>query len=142
MTDVSNYFEIISITDNVIHAQLRGSWSDRVMSQCSEEIQTRFEQAVLSLEGKKFILLADWSDSKILGPKAETHLARSMVIFKQNNGYKVVEVVPKTLVRIGLKQAANQTREDNFRIVVSTMAEAREVIKRLQKEISAQQPPA
>ncbi len=136
VTDVTNYFEIISIKDNLIHAKLKGAWSDRVMNQFSEEIQTRFEQAVLSLKGRRFILLADWSDGLILGPKAETHLARSMVIFKQNNGHKVVEVVPKALVRIELRQAAKLTREDNFRIVVSTMAEAWEVIEKLQKEIS------
>jgi hypothetical protein len=140
MAGTSDYFEVISIEDNIIHAKLSGSWSDRVMEQFSEEIQTRFTEAVLSLKGKRFILLADWSESLILGSKAEAHLAQSMVIFKQNNGYKAVEIVPKTLVRIGLKQAATKTREDNFRIVVSTMAEAQEVIQRLQEDLKNTRP--
>lgn len=134
--DISSYFEIVSIEDRLLHVELKGFWSDQVMERLSPEIQAAFEKAVIGFGGKRFILLADWSGCPVFGPKAEKHLTESMNIFKRHNGYKVVEVVPKTLVRIGLRKAAIQTGEDDFRIVVSTLAEAREVIERLDQDLN------
>ena len=136
MMDISSYFNVIAIEDRVLHVELTGFWSDQVMEQLSPEIQAAFEKAVLSFGGKKFILLADWSGCPVFGPKAEKHLTESMMIFKRHNGLKVVEVVPKTLIRIGLRRAAIQTGEDDFRIVVSTIAEAQEVIERLDQDLN------
>jgi hypothetical protein len=135
MATVSDYYRIVSVKGRVLHAELKRSWSDKVMDQFSAEIQAMFTKAVKSFGGKRFILLADWSDSPIFGPKAEIHLAESMRIFKENNGYKVVEVVPATLVKIGLKNAAARTGEDDFRIVVTSLAKAWEVIKRLEQDL-------
>ena len=135
MADVSDYYRIISVEDNVIHAELMGFWSDEVIEQFGSEIQTMFREAVVSLGGKRFILLADWSGSPVFGPRAEEHLAESMRIFKQHNGYRVIEVVPRALVRIGLRKAADQTGEDDFRIEVKTLAEAHEVIRELKQEL-------
>ena len=97
--------------------------------------QRTFEEALMSLGGKRFILIADWVESPIFGTKAQGHLAQSMMLFKEYNGYKVVEIVPKALVRIGLKEAAAETGEDDFRIVVATHAEAQEVLERLKLEL-------
>jgi hypothetical protein len=58
-----------------------------------------------------------------------------MTIFKEHNGYKTIEIVPKALVRMGLKEAAAQTGEDDFRIVVGTEAEARELLEKLKSEL-------
>ena len=135
MADVSDYFRVVSVKDNVIHIELKGFWSDEVIEQFGPTIQAGFRKAVLSLKGKKFILVADWSGSPIFGPRAEEHLAESMTIFKQHNGYKVVEVVPKALVRIGLQKAAAQTGEDDFRMVVKNFTEARKVIEELKQEL-------
>jgi len=135
MADVSDYFEVVSIEENVLHIELKGFWSDEVIEQFGPTIQAGFRKAVVSLKGKRFILLADWSGSPIFGPRAEEHLAESMMIFKQHNGYKVVEIVPKALVRIGLQKAAAQTGEDDFRIVVKNFTEAREVVEELKQDI-------
>ena len=133
----SDYIRLVSIKDNVIHIELDGFWSDQVIDQFGPEMQAVFENAVLSLRGKRYILLADWSGSPIFGRKAEAHVTQSMVIFKKYHGYKVVEVAPKTLLKMGLKKAAAQTEKDDFRIVVSTLAEAHEVIERLKREMYA-----
>jgi hypothetical protein len=135
MADVSDYYRIVSVEDNAIYAELKGFWSDEVIAQFGPEIQTMFREAVMSLEGKRFILVADWSGSPVFGPRAEEHLAESMRIFKQHNGYRVIEVVPKALVRIGLRKAADQVGEDDFRIEVKTLAEAREVIEELKQDL-------
>jgi hypothetical protein len=135
MVDVSDYFRVVSIQDNVIHIELKGFWSDQVIEEYGPEIQRAFGEAIMSLGGKRFILVADWSGSPVFGTKAQGHLAQSMTLFKEHNGYKTIEIVPKALVRIGLKQAAAQTGEDDFRVVVSTHAEAQEVLERLKSEL-------
>jgi hypothetical protein len=135
MADISSYFRIVSIEDNVIRAEMKGFWSDQVIEEFGPEIQRTFEEALMSLGGKRFILVADWVGSPVFGAKAQGHLAQSMTLFKEYNGYKVIEIVPKALVRIGLKEAAAQTGEDDFRIVVGTHAEAQEVLERLKLEL-------
>ena len=135
MVDISDYFELVSIEDNVINIELKGFWSDRVIEEYGSEIQEAFKEAITSLGGKRFILVADWSGSPVFGAKAQGHLAQSMTLFKEHNGYKTIEIVPKALVRIGLKEAAAQTGEDDFRIVVGTHAEAQEALERLRAEL-------
>ncbi len=131
MATVSDYFEVISAQGNIVRIALKGFWSDEVIERYGPAIQAAFKDAVVSLGGKRFILVADWSESPVFGDKAQEHLAESMRIFKDHSGYKVIEIVPKALVRIGLKQAAAKSGEDNFRIVVATQAEAEEALDRL-----------
>ena len=135
MSGISDYFRLVSIEDNVIHIELKNFWSDEVMDQFGAEIQAKVTRAMASLRGKRPILLADWSASPVFGPKAEEHLAQSVKVFKQYNEYKVLEVVPKTLVRVGLRKVAAQIGEEDFRITVSTLAEAQEVIEKLKKDL-------
>ena len=135
MTDISDYFRLVSIEDNVIHIELKDFWSNEVMDQFGTEIQGMVTRAMASLRGKRLILLADWTGSLIFGSKAEEHLAQFVKVFKQYNGYKVVEVVPKTLVRMGLRKVAAQIGEEDFRITVNTLAEAQEVIEKLKKDL-------
>ena len=135
MTDISDYFRLVSIEDNVIHIELENYWSDQVMDQFGAEIQARITRAMASLRGKRPILLADWSESLIFGSKAEEHLAQAVKVFKQYNGYKVIEIVPQTLVRIRLKKVAAQMEEEDFRITVKTLAEAQEVIEKLKRDL-------
>jgi hypothetical protein len=47
----------------------------------------------------------------------------------------VVEIVPRSLVKMGLRKVAAQTGKDNIRITVSTLAEAQGVIEGLKKEL-------
>jgi hypothetical protein len=135
MADISDYFRVVSIEDNVNHIELKGFWSDQVVDQFGAEMQAKVTRAMASVRGRRFILLADWSGSPVFGPKAEEHLAQALTIFKQYNGYKVVEVVPKSLVKMGLRKVATETGKDDIRITVSTLAEARQVIEGLKKEL-------
>ena len=131
MANLSDYFEIVSVRGNVLTIKLKGFWSDDVIEEYGPAIQVAYTEAVVSLGDKRFILVADWSESPVFGDKAKEHLAESMRIFKEHNGYKVIEIVPRALVRIGLKQAAEQSGEDNFRVVVANDAEACEALEQL-----------
>jgi hypothetical protein len=135
VSDVSKYFKVVSIEDNVVNIELKGFWSDQVVEEFGPEIQRMFEEAVTSFGGKRFIIVADWAESPVFGAKAQEHLAESMKLFKEQNGYKAIEIVPKALVRMGLKEAAAQAGEDDFRIVVGTRAEAQKVLERLKSEL-------
>ena len=135
MTDISEYFRLVSVEDNVIHIELKNFWSDQVMDQFGTEIQETVTRAMKSLKSKRPILLADWSGSPVFGSKAEEHLAQSVKVFKQYNGYKIIEVVPKAVVELKLKKVATQTGEEDFRITVSTLTEAQEVIEKLKSEL-------
>lgn len=138
MADVSDYYKIISIEGNVLHTSLEKFWSDQVIEQFGAEIQEIFTKAVKSFSGKPFIQLANWSESPVLGPKAIVHMTESMKIFKENNGYKVVEVVPAGMVKVGLSNAASQSGGggDDFRIVVNDLDTAWKEVKRLQQELA------
>ena len=135
MAGIADYFEVISIEDKVLNIALRGFWSDQVIEEHSAEIQEAFKKAIERFGGKRFILVADWSESPIFGTKAQGHLAESMRLFKEHNGYKVIEIVPRALVRMGLKKAADQSGKDDFRVVVRTRTEAQEALERLLPEI-------
>lgn len=135
MPDVSNYFRVVSIEDNVVNVELKGFWSDQVIEQFGPEIQRVFKETIASLGGKRSILVADWVGNLVFGAKAQEHLAQSMMLFKEHNGYKAIEIVPKALVRMGLKEATAQAGEDDFRIVVETHAEAQEVLEKLKSEL-------
>lgn len=135
MADVSDFYKIVSTEGNVLHASLGGFWSDEVLDQYGAEIQAIFTKAVKSFGGKPFILLANWSESPVLGSKAVAHLSESMKIFRENNGYKIVEVVPASMVKIGLRNAATKAGGDDNRVVVSTLDQAWEEVKKMQKEL-------
>ena len=135
MAEVSDYYKIISTEGNVLNTSLEKFWSDEVIEKFGGEIQEIFTKAVKSFEGKRFILLANWSESPILGKKAVTHLTESMKIFKENNGYKVVEVVPAGNVKVGLRNAAANAGEDDFRVVVNDLETAWKEVRRLQQEL-------
>ena len=65
MADVSNYFRVASIEGNVITIELMGFWSDQVIEEFGPEIQRGFKEAIKSVGGKRFILVADWSGSPV-----------------------------------------------------------------------------
>ncbi len=133
---ISDYYNIVSIEDRVIHDEMKGFWSDQVIDQIGPEFLKLWEDAVTSLGGKPFITLTDWSACPVMTDKAKEYLAKAMTILKQHNGLKVVEVVPKQTTRFSIQAAARQAGEDDFRIVVATLSEALDLVKELEKDLS------
>lgn len=133
--NIDDYHRIVSIQDNVIHVEIKGFWDDHVIDQIGTEFIARYENAIKQLHGKRFITLADWSTCPVLGKRMIEYLGKAMLLVKRYNGYKVVEVIPKALAQMGIKTAAEQTGKDDFRIVVSSLAEAQKVIAQLKQEL-------
>lgn len=134
--NIDDYYRIVSIQDNVIHVEIRGFWEDRIIDQIGPEFIALYENAVKQFQGKRYITLADWSTCPVLGKKMIEYFSKAMLVVKRNNGYKVVEIIPKALAQLGVKAAAEQTGKDDFRIVVSSLAEAQKVIAQLKQELS------
>jgi hypothetical protein len=134
MADISEYYKVISIEGNLFHVELAGFWSDEVMDKISPDMQRIFKESVLSFGGKPIIHLAHWTTTPVFGQKATNHLTESMKFFKEHNGYKTIEIVPTSMVKVGLRNAAAAAGDD-FRIQAKDITEAREIIKRLQQEL-------
>jgi hypothetical protein len=134
MADISNYYKVISLEGNLFHVELDGFWSDEVMDRISTDMQKIFKDSVLSFGGKPIIHIAHWKTTPVFGRKATTHLTESMKFFKEHNGYKTIEIVPTTMVKVGLRNAAAEAGDD-FRIQAKDIVEAMEIYKKLQQEL-------
>lgn len=135
--NIDDYYRVISVQDNVVHVEIKGFGDDRIIDQIGPQFLALYENAVKQCRGKRFITLADWSTCPVLGKKMIEYFSKAMLILKRYNGYKVVEVIPKALAQIGVKTAAEQTGKDDFRIVVSSLAEAQKVIEQLKRELES-----
>lgn len=133
--DISKYFRIVSAENSVVHVEHRGSWSDKVIEQMGDEFFRLWKDAVDSIGGERFIVLADLTDFRALGPKLQEYLTRAMSYAKTHNLYKAVEVVSQAQAQIGIKDAALATGKDDFRIVVTSLAQAQKVIEKLKDEL-------
>ncbi|MCP4896878.1 MAG: hypothetical protein GY906_07870 [bacterium] len=133
--DISDYYNIVSIDDHVIHDELKGFWSDQIIDEIGPEFLKLWEDAVKSFNGRPFITLTDWSDCSVMTDKAKEYLAKAMTIFKQHNGRNVVEVVPKTTTRLSIEAAARNAGAPTFRTVVTSLSEALDLVKKLKDEL-------
>ena len=59
-----------------------------------------------------------------------------MMLAKQNNMIKGVEIIPGAIAKLSVRGAARKTGKDDFRIVVSTREEAEQVITELKKSLN------
>ncbi len=133
--NIDDYYRIVSIQGNVIHAELKGFWSDKIVDEIGPEFLRIHEDAIKSLNGKRFVILADWSTCPVLGIRAIHYLTQAMMIVKDYHGYKVVEVIPSAVARLGVKTAADHTGKDDFRIVAESIDEGRRIVERLSREL-------
>jgi hypothetical protein len=133
--DISKYFEIISAEDRVVHVEHRGNWTDKVIEEMGEEFLRRWRKAVDSMGGERFIILADVSNFESVSPTLQKYLTKAMSYATERNVYKAVEIVAKAQAQIGIKDAALRTGKDNFRIVVTSLARAKQMVEKLKKDL-------
>jgi hypothetical protein len=136
--DISNYFRIVSITDNVLHVEAKGFASEAVVQEGGQTYLSLFKKAIDDVSARgPFIILADVTSMATLSEEA-SRLAAEMWLYAKKRGLvKAVEVVPSTLTELSLQKAQRLAGEDDFRILVRSMEEARTVVARLQREIAA-----
>ena len=137
MADVSDYYKVITCEDNLFHVELGGFWSDEVMDKYNDAIQKIFRDSVLSFNGAPIIHFAHWTTTPALGPKAIAHVTESQQFFKAHNGYKVVELIPSSMVKVGLRNAANKSgaEGDELRFVAKDLDDAWVIINKLKEEL-------
>ena len=133
--DISKYFRIVSAEDNVVHVEHRGNWTDEVIEQMGDEFFRLWKEAVDSMGEERFIALADVSNFESVSPKLEQYLTRAMSYALEHNMYKTVEVISKAQAQVGIKDAAMRTERPDFRIVVTSLASAQEIVEKLKKEL-------
>jgi hypothetical protein len=135
--DTARYFEIISATENVLHFEMRDFWSDEVVGQIGDVFLSQFRKAAAKAASqRKFIVLADFSDLAVLSRNARVVLSQAMAYAKENGLIKGVEVVPSAITALSIREAAELTGRDDFRIVVETLEEAKGIVDDLKQELA------
>ncbi|MBT3602962.1 MAG: hypothetical protein HN521_07830 [Candidatus Latescibacteria bacterium] len=105
--DLSDFFEIRSLEDSVFHFKLKGLWTDEVSDQIEEQYLQMWKEAVDSMQGERFIVLADTQEFKPPYQRAKLLIAESMKYAVEHNLYKSVEVMPSAIMRLAIQQAAD-----------------------------------
>ncbi|MEI8306008.1 MAG: hypothetical protein WCF99_02970 [Chloroflexales bacterium] len=118
---ITDYFEVVSTNDRVVYVRLKGFWTDALVAQISTQFLKQFNEAVDSMRGKRFLTLADLTELKPPSEKTKESIAQAMRYAKDHNLYKTVEVMPSAVTRIAVRQAAEETGNDDFRVVVSSV---------------------
>ena len=133
--DVSKYIRIVSAENNVVHVEHRGNWTDEVIEQMGDEFFRLWKEAVDSMGDEPFIALADVSNFETVSPKLQKYLTRAMSYALTHNMYKTVEVISKAQAQVGIKDAALKTGKPDFRVFVTSLASALEMVKKLKEEL-------
>jgi hypothetical protein len=136
----TQYFEIISIENRVIHVEIRGFWSDSSIDDMAADAMAQFVKAVdeLSRHGS-FLILADMRELAVLTTKARDYLARAMTYSKEHGLYKSVDIISNPTAALGVDEAARQADYVDCRVVVNSLEEGEKVLEQLKREMSATQ---
>ncbi|MEI7646148.1 MAG: hypothetical protein WCJ55_17910 [Chloroflexales bacterium] len=121
---ITEYFEVVSTNDRVVHVRLKGFWTDALVAQISTQFLKQFNEAVDRMRGGRFLALADLTELKPPSEKTKESIAQAMRYAREHNLYKTVEVMPSAVTRIAVRQAAEESGTDTFRVVVSTVEDA------------------
>ncbi len=134
--DATKYFRIISSTKGLMHFEMMGFWSDEVVDQIGGAFLSRLKEAITEASSPgKFIVLADFTDLAVLSQKARVVLSQAMAHAKEHGLLKGVEVVPSAITALSIREAAELTGKDDFRVVVKTLEEAESVVEKLKQEL-------
>jgi hypothetical protein len=133
--NITDYFEVVSTEDRVLHFRLKGFWSEGVMEQMETQFIALFKNTVDSMGRQGFLVLADTTAFKVPSAGAKAAMGQTMMYAREHNLIKTVEVIPNAIVKLGIQDAAKTTGEDNFRIMVNSVEEGWEKINELKKSL-------
>lgn len=128
------YFKVVSTNESVLHIEWKGFWYDNIAQELGKYFVNEIKEAVKSFNGEKFIVLADFSDLRVLTDITKDYLAQGMKHTLDNGLIKGVEILSSTLSKMSVKGAAKQTGEEDFRIIVENLEEAQSVIAELKEK--------
>jgi hypothetical protein len=129
-------FEVVSVGDHVVHAAMRGFWSDSNIETLGREFLARFGLAVdrAASEGP-FVVLADLSELEVLTPRGREYLAQAMTYAQERGLIKAVEVIPNAITALSVTEAAELSGHMGFRVIVRTLDEAWPLVESLKQEM-------
>lgn len=130
---ITDYFEVVSTSDRVFHFRMKGFWTDALVAQISTQFLRQFNEAVDSMRGRRFLALADLTGLKPPSEKTKESIAQAMRYARDHSLYKTVEVMPSAVTRIAVRQAAEESGNDDFRVVVSSVDEGWAEISKMKR---------
>ena len=135
--NVAEYFKVVSVNDRVIHLEHKGFWSDEVAEKIADSIMLDFRRAAIeaSSEGP-FIMLADLRRIGVLSRKGRIAVSRLMSCAKEYNMYKSIEIIPHAITRLSLREAAELSDVNNFRVMTESLEEALDIVETLKQEMA------
>lgn len=133
--DISDYFEVVSTSGRVFHFRLKGFLSDAVVAEIAEPFYDKWCAEVDSMQGEAFLTLADTTQFKPPAESAKALIGKCMKYGKEKGLYKTVEVMPSAITKMAVRQSAEQTGHDDFRVVVSSVDEAIEKVNELKPQL-------
>jgi len=139
--DITEYFRTISLTDHVMYVEMSGFWSNEVATQVGKSFLAQFTKAVntVSAEGR-FVGLADLTHLAVLSREGRVLLSQAMRYAKDHGLHKVVEVIPGAITTLSVREAAELTGKDDFRVVVKSLGEALPIVDQLVDQIHSTHP--
>ncbi|MEP3127660.1 MAG: hypothetical protein ABJO42_13245 [Ekhidna sp.] len=132
---LSEYFKVISTNDHVLHFELKNFWDKKFTEELGATFFAEFKNAVDSFDKEKFIALADLSGFGVPSNEAKEYIGKGMKYALENNLYKSVEIIPKTISKMGIDQAAKKSVQDDFRVVSKDKSDALRIVEDLKREI-------
>ena len=89
-----------------------------------------------------FVLLVDLTDMAVMTPRAKDLAQKSMVYAQTHGQYQSVEVVPRTVVSLGVTETARMACNNDSRVVVKTLEAAERITEQLCQELRDQVAPS
>lgn len=132
---VTEFFEVLGTSRRTFHFRLSGFLSSEVLETHAAEIEQRYQRAVDSFAGKRFLVYADLRGLKPLSEKANELVQRLMAYGMARGLYFSVNIVPSTLATISIRKAGQQTQTAAVRATVGTEAEAEALLAEKRAEL-------
>ena len=134
--DVQEYFEVHSTMGHVLHAEMKGFWSDRNIDEIGGEFLAQFKAAVddVSSHGP-FVVLADLAELAVLTKRGRAFLTQAMAYASDHGLHKAIEVIPNAITTLSANEAAQHSDKGNFRVVVKSFEEAERLVEQFKEEL-------
>ena len=80
--DISDYLEVLSTEDRILHFKVKGFWTDEVVAQLGTQTLALLKEAVDSMGGKRFLALSDTTEFKPPSLEVKEIIKRIFHIYK------------------------------------------------------------
>lgn len=133
--NISDYYEVISTNDHVVHVKYHGFWPDHDADDIPAEAMKLWHGAVNRQNRQKFLAIVDFSEMPVLSDSTKKFMRDAIGYAKTHNLVKGVQVVSRAVAKMGAQDTAEKANHEQSRLVVNSLAEAKIEIEKLKKEL-------